>query len=69
MMNGNEARQLLLIAHRILAQTFMGDCPLYVTCGLNGWFTVWSFGKAHRRVRLNVERDPQHGWMFREVRI
>lgn len=67
--SGAECRLLLTIAHKILAQTFMGDCPLYVTPSEQGNFSVRSFGHVRRRVRLDVARDPQYGWMFREAKV
>lgn len=67
--SGAECRLLLTIAHKILAQTFAGDAPLYARAASQGRFVVRSFGSAHRRVCLDVERDPKFGWIFREARI
>lgn len=66
-LTGDDCRQLLGIAHKILAQTFQGDSPLYVKSAPQGYFTVRSFGHCRHRVCLDVERDPQYGWMFREA--
>jgi hypothetical protein len=67
-LRGDDCRDLLEIAHKILARTFKGDCPLYVTPTAQGQFEVRSISRR-RRLHLNVVRDARYGWMFAEAKL